>query len=87
MNVSVDKKNNKIEITKIYLDSNTKFKLTKNTTLTKETTERDFLSNYSQYIDASIQSSHRYTFPLEDSIIILEFKFGKLFSVEVLYFC
>lgn len=87
MNVSVDKKNNKIEITKIYLDNNTKFKLTKNITLTKETTERDFLSNYSQYIDASIQSPNTYTFPLESAILILEFKLGKLFSVELLNFC
>lgn len=87
MNVSVDKKNNKIEITKIYLDNNTKFKLTENTTLTKETTERDFLTNYSQYIDTSIQSPNTYTFPLEDSVLILEFKMGKLFSVEVMYFC
>ncbi|VXB55103.1 Ligand-binding protein SH3 [Flavobacterium sp. 9AF] len=87
MNVSVDKKNNKIEISKIYLDNNTKFKLNKNTILTKETTERDFLSNFGQYIDASIESPNRYTFALEYATLILEFKVGKLFSVEVMNYC
>lgn len=87
MDVSVDKENNKIEITTIFLDSDTKFKLNNTTTLTHETTEKNFLTKYSQYIDASIQSPNIYTFPLDDSILILEFKMGKLFSVEIMYFC
>ena len=87
MDVSVDKENNKIEITTIYLDSDTKFKLNNTTILTHETTEKNFLTKHSQYIDASIQSPNIYTFPLDDSILILEFKMGKLFSVEIMYFC
>ena len=87
MTVSVDKENNKIEITKIYLDSITKFKLDKNIILTRDTLEKDFLSNYSQYIDTSIESPNTYTLPLEDSILILEFKLGKFYSVELMSFC
>jgi hypothetical protein len=49
--------------------------------------EKAFIEKYGTYIEASIKSPHNYSIHMEDSQFRIEFKDGKLFSVEIFFYC
>lgn len=87
LEVSVDEKQNKAEIIKVYLKDNNKFLLNSKATLDKATSEKAFIEKYGTYLDASAKWPHSYTIAMEDSHFTLEFKDGLLFSVEIFFYC
>lgn len=87
LEVSVDEKQNKAEIIKVFINENNKFILNQNAVLDHTLSEKAFIEKYGTYIEASLKSPHIYSIIMEDSQFRLEFKNGKLFSVEIFYYC
>ncbi|PBJ14295.1 SH3 domain-containing protein [Flavobacterium sp. ACN6] len=87
LEVSVDEKQNKAEIIKVFINENNKFIINQNAVLDYHLTEKAFIEKYGTYIEASLKSPHKYSLIMEDSQFRLEFKDGKLFSVEIFYYC
>lgn len=87
LEVSVDEKQNKAEIIKVFINENNKFIINQNAVLDHQLTEKAFIEKYGTYIEASLKSPHKYSLIMEDSQFRLEFKDGKLFSVEIFYYC
>ncbi|KAF2333647.1 SH3 domain-containing protein [Flavobacterium ginsenosidimutans] len=87
LEVSVDEKQNKGEIIKVFINENNKFILNSNAILDHTLSEKAFIEKYGTYIEASLKSPHNYTIVMEDSQFRLEFKDGKIYSVEIFYYC
>lgn len=87
LEVSVDEKKNQAEIVKVYINENNKFIINPNTVLDNSISEKTFIEKYGTYIEASIKSPHNYAIIMEDSQFRLVFKDGKLFSVEIIFYC
>ncbi|WP_433812903.1 SH3 domain-containing protein [Flavobacterium johnsoniae] len=87
LEVSVDEKKNQAEIVKVYINENNKFIINPNTILDNSVSEKAFIEKYGTYIEASLKSPHNYSIIMEDSQFRLVFKDGKLFSVEIFFYC
>lgn len=87
LEVSVDEKQNQGEIIKVFINENNKFIINQNAILDHTLSEKAFIEKYGTYIEASLKSPHIYSIITEDSQFRLEFKDGKLFSVEIFYYC
>ena len=87
LEVSVDEKKNQAEIVKVYINENNKFIINPNAVLDNSISEKTFIEKYGTYIEASIKSPHNYAIIMEDSQFRLIFKDGKLFSVEIIFYC
>ncbi|MBS7254698.1 SH3 domain-containing protein [Flavobacterium branchiicola] len=87
LEISVDEKKNQAEVVKVYINENNKFILNQNTVLDHSMSENAFIEKYGTYIDASIKSPHIYSIAVEDSQFRIQFKDGKLFSVEIFFYC
>ncbi|AXB59129.1 SH3 domain-containing protein [Flavobacterium fluviale] len=87
LEVSVDEKQNKAEIIKVFINENNKFIINQNAILDYTLSEKAFIEKYGTYIEASLKYPHKYFIIMEDSQFTLEFKNGKLFSVEIFYYC
>ncbi|WP_029272964.1 SH3 domain-containing protein [Flavobacterium sp. KJJ] len=84
---SVDEKKNQAEIVKVFINENNKFAINTNSTLDNSMSEKAFIEKYGTYIEASIKSPHNYSIVMEDSQFRIEFKDGKLFSIEIFFYC
>ena len=87
LEISVDEKKNQAEIVKVYINENNKFIINANSILDHSVSEKAFIEKYGAYIEASIKSPHNYSILVEDSRFKIEFKDGKLFSVEIFFYC
>lgn len=87
LEVSVDEKEKKAEIIKVYINENNKFIINPNAVLDHTLSEKAFIEKFGTYIEASLKSPHIYSIIMEDSQFHLVFKDGKLFSVEIFYYC
>jgi len=87
LEVSVDEKQNQGEIIKVFINENNKFIINSTATLDYTLSEKAFIEKYGTYIEASLKSPHIYSIIMEESQFRLEFKDGKLFSVEIFYYC
>ncbi|PWB28215.1 SH3 domain-containing protein [Flavobacterium sp. HTF] len=87
LEVSVDENKNQAEIVKVYINENNKFIISPNAVLDHLLSEKAFIEKYGTYIDASIKSPHNYSMIMEDSQFRIEFREGKLFSVEIFFYC
>ena len=87
LEASVDEKKNQAEIVKVYINENNKLILNANSILDNSVSEKAFIEKYGTYIEASIKSSHNYSIFMEDSQFRIEFKDGKLFSIEIFFYC
>lgn len=87
LEVSVDEKEKKAEIIKVFINENNKFIINPNAVLDHTLSERAFIEKYGTYIEASLKTPHTYSMIMEDSQFRLDFKDGKLFSVEIFYYC
>lgn len=85
--LSVDNKNNKGELIEVFFNETTKFILNSNDIITQKITEKDFVLKYGEYINFSFREPHFYSFPFDSGSIIVYFKNGKLFSMEIIYYC
>jgi uncharacterized protein YgiM (DUF1202 family) len=87
LEISVDEKKNQAEIVKVYINENNKFIINANAILDHSVSEKAFIEKYGAYIEASIKSPHNYSILVEDSQFKIEFKDGKLFSIEIFFYC
>lgn len=87
LEISVDEKQKQGEIVKVFINENNKFIINQNAILDHTLSEKAFIEKYGTYIEASLKSPHIYSIIMEDSQFRLEFKDGKLFSVEIFYYC
>jgi len=87
LEVSVDEKKNQAEIVKVFINENNKFIINANSILDNSVSEKAFIEKYGTYIEASIKSPHNYTIMMEDSQFRIQFKDGKIFSVEIFFYC
>ncbi|KRD12654.1 ligand-binding protein SH3 [Flavobacterium sp. Root901] len=87
LEVSVNEKKNQAEIIKVFINENNKFIINANAVLDNSLSEKAFIEKYGTYIDASIKSPHNYSIIMDDSQFKIEFKDGKLFSVEIFFYC
>ncbi|WP_119793874.1 SH3 domain-containing protein [Flavobacterium anhuiense] len=87
LEISVDEKQKQGEIIKVFINENNKFIINQNAILDHTLSEKAFIEKYGTYIEASLKSAHIYSIIMEDSQFRLEFKDGKLFSVEIFYYC
>lgn len=87
LEASVDEKQNQAEITKVFINENNKLVLNANATLDNSVAEKAFIEKYGAYIGASIKAPHIYAIQLEDSEFKIEFKDGKLFNIEIFFYC
>ncbi|MFD2943618.1 SH3 domain-containing protein [Flavobacterium notoginsengisoli] len=87
LEVSVDEKEKKAEIIKVFINENNKFIINPNAVLDHTLSEKAFIEKYGTYIEASLKAPHIYSILMEDSQFRLEFKDGKFFSVEIFYYC
>ena len=87
LEVSVDEKQNKAEIVKVFINENNKMILNTNSVLDNTLTEKAFIEKYGTYITASIKAPHSYSLQFEDSEFRIEFKDGKLFFIEIFFYC
>ncbi|WP_343694930.1 SH3 domain-containing protein [Flavobacterium sp.] len=87
LETSVDEKKNQAEIVKVYINENNKLIINANSVLDNSVSEKAFIEKYGTYIDASLKSPHHYAIMMEDSQFRIEFKDGKLFSVEIFFYC
>ncbi|GIQ57280.1 hypothetical protein Flavo103_04160 [Flavobacterium collinsii] len=84
---SVDEKQNKAEITKVFINENNKLVFSPTASLDHTLSEKAFIEKYGTYIGASIKSPHLYSIQVEDSEFRIEFKDGKLFTIEIIFYC
>jgi hypothetical protein len=61
--------------------------LNANSVLDNTLTEKAFIEKYGTYITASIKAPHSYSLQFEDSEFRIEFKDGKLFFIEIFFYC
>ncbi|MFH7017506.1 SH3 domain-containing protein [Flavobacterium sp. FlaQc-47] len=87
LEASVDEQKNQAEITKVFINENNKLVLNPNATLDSSVTEKAFIEKYGSYIVASIKAPHNYSIQLEDSEFQIEFKDGKIFTIEIFFYC
>ena len=87
LEASVDEQKNQAEITKVFINENNKLVLNPNATLDHTLTEKAFIEKYGAYINASIKTPHIYAIQIEDSEFRIEFKDGKLFTIEIFFYC
>lgn len=87
LEVSVDEKQNKAEIVKVFINENNKLVFSPNAVLDHTVSEKAFIEKYGTYLEASIKSPHTYSIFMEYSLFRIIFKEGKLFSVEILFDC
>ncbi|QOG04413.1 SH3 domain-containing protein [Flavobacterium sp. MDT1-60] len=87
LETSVEEKKNQAEIVKVYINENNKFIINANSVLDNSVSEKAFIEKYGAYIEASIKSPHNYSILVEDSQFKIEFKNGKLFSIEIFFYC
>ena len=87
LEVSVDEKNNKAEIVKVFINENNKLIISPNHILDRSVSEKAFIEKYGTYIDASIKSPHHYSIITEYSQFGIEFRDGKLFAIEIFFYC
>ncbi|WP_264554042.1 SH3 domain-containing protein [Flavobacterium sp. N2038] len=87
LEISVDEEKNKAEVIKVYVSPNYKFILNTNDFLDNSTSEKAFIEKYGTYIEASLKSPHNYSIIMEESQFRIQFKDGKLYSVEIFFYC
>lgn len=87
LEVSVDEKKNQAEIVKVFINENNKLIINSNAVLDNSVSEKAFIEKYGTYIEASLKSPHNYSIIMEDSQFRIVFKDGKLFSVEIFFYC
>jgi uncharacterized protein YgiM (DUF1202 family) len=87
LEASVDEKKNQVEIVKVFINENNKLVLNANSILDNSVSEKAFIEKYGSYIEASIKSPHNYSIILEESQFRIEFKDGKLFTIEIFFYC
>jgi len=87
LEVSVDEKQNKVEIVKVFINENNKMILNANSVLDHKLSEKVFIEKYGTYITASIKVPHSYSLQFKDSEFRIEFKDGKLFFIEIFFYC
>ncbi|MEP6929931.1 MAG: SH3 domain-containing protein [Flavobacterium sp.] len=87
LEASVDEQKNQAEITKVFINENNKLVLNPNAILDNTLTEKAFIEKYGAYIGASIKAPHNYSIQVEDSEFKIEFKEGKLFTIEIFFYC
>jgi len=87
LEVSVDEKNNKAEIVKVFINENNRLLISPSHILDNTVSEKSFIEKYGTYIDASIKSPHHYSILTEYSQFSMEFRNGKLFSIEIFFYC
>lgn len=87
LQASVDEQKNQAEITKVFINENNKLILNPDATLDHTLTEKAFIEKYGSYIGASIKAPHSYSIQIEDSEFKIEFKDGKLFTIEIFFYC
>ena len=85
--LSVDKENDNAELVEIFFNESTKFILNSKEIITQKISEKEFILKYGIYLDFSFQNPHYYSFPFDSGRIIVSFKNGKLFSMEIIYYC
>ncbi|WP_343616766.1 SH3 domain-containing protein [Flavobacterium sp.] len=87
LQASVDEKKNQAEIVKVFINENNKLIFNPNAVLDHTLSEKAFIEKYGTYIEASIKSPHNYSIILEDSQFRIEFKDGKLYAIEIFFYC
>lgn len=87
LEASVDEQKNQAEITKVFINENNRLVLNPNATLDHTLTEKAFIEKYGAYINASIKTPHIYAIQIEDSEFRIEFKDGKIFTIEIFFYC
>ncbi|MCD0471546.1 SH3 domain-containing protein [Flavobacterium sp. JAS] len=87
LEASVDETKNQAEITKVFINENNQLVFNTNSVLDHTTSEKVFIEKYGTYIGASIKSPHTYSIQLEDSEFRIDFKDGKLFTIEIIIYC
>lgn len=87
LEVSVDEAKNQAEIIKVFINENNKLVFNANAVLDNTLSEIAFIEKYGTYIGASIKASHFYSIQLEDSEFTIEFRDGKLFTIEIIFYC
>lgn len=87
LEASVDEEKNQAEITKVFINENNKLVLNPSATLDHTLTEKAFIEKYGAYINASIKTPHIYAIQIEDSEFRIEFKDGKIFTIEIFFYC
>ncbi|WP_264524713.1 SH3 domain-containing protein [Flavobacterium sp. N502536] len=84
---SVDEHQNKAEITRVFINENNKLVFSPTHSLDHNLSENAFIEKYGAYIGASIKSPHLYSIQVEDSEFRIKFKDGKLFTIEIIFYC
>ncbi|RXM43602.1 SH3 domain-containing protein [Flavobacterium sp. YO64] len=84
---SVDEKQNQAEIVKVFINENNKLIINPNSVLDHTMSEKAFIEKYGTYIEASLKWPHIYSILMEDSQFRIEFKDGKLYSIEIFFYC
>jgi uncharacterized protein YgiM (DUF1202 family) len=87
LEVSVDEQKNQAEITKVFINENNKFVLNPTTTFDSSLSEKAFIEKYGAYIGASIKAPHSYSIQFDDSEFKIDFKDGKIFTIEIFFYC
>lgn len=87
LEASVDEKQNQAEITKVFINENNKLVFNATSSLDHTLSEKAFIEKYGPYISASIKAPHSYSIQLEDSEFKIDFKDGKLFTIEIFFYC
>lgn len=87
LHASVDEKQNQAEIVKVFINENNKLILNSGSVLDNTMSEKAFIEKYGTYIEASLKWPHIYSILMEDSQIRIEFKDGKLYSIEIFFYC
>lgn len=87
LEASVNETKNQAEITKVFINENNKLIFNANAVLDNSLSEKAFVEKYGAYIGASIKTPHNYAIQLEDSEFKIEFRDGKLFTIEIFFYC
>jgi hypothetical protein len=87
LEISVDESQNQAEITKVFINEHNKLVLNNTSAFDHSLSEKIFIEKYGTYIGASIKTPHSYTIQLEDSEFRINFKDGKLFTIEIFFYC
>ena len=87
LEISVDETQNLAEVVKVYSNANNKLIINSNSVLDNSISEKAFIEKYGAYITASIKTPHYYSINIGDGQFELEFRDGKLFAIEIMFFC
>jgi len=85
--ISVDKENNQAEIVEVFFNETTQFILNPKEIIDQKLSETDFIIKYGKYLDFDYKNPHFYSFPIDAGRFTIYFKDGKLFSLEIMYYC